>query len=292
MTRTLNICAWFLLTVGLVNAHSQLQPRTSGGDPGYQDTSSLFIALDLSDQQKAPQTNGQSVPEKIEQERELEKEEQSKRVLGVIPRFGVTDRQDAPPLKPRQKFRLFTKSAFDPVIVGIVGIQAGLSQADNSFPEYGQGAGGYGKRFGAAFADEVSAGFFSNFAYPTLLRQDPRYFRLGKGSFKRRFFYSIKQELVCHTDNGGRSFHFSNLLGALSGGSISNLYYPESDRGFGLTMSRAGIAVLYGTAGGLFNEFWPDIHRKLFQRKNKKKVDQPPGDTKGNTKSEKPKNPS
>lgn len=216
----------------------------------------------------------QSSPPKTNQEREAEEKERSQRILGVIPHFGVTDRQDAKPLVPREKFHLFVTSAFDPVTIGITGIQAGLSQADNSFPDYGQGAAGYGKRFGAAFADEVSAAFFSNFAYPTLLKQDPRYFRLGKGSFKRRLFYSLKQEFICHTDNGGRAFHFSNVLGALSAGSLSNFYYPERDRGFELTMSRAGIAILYGTGGGIFSEFWPDISRKLFHKR--KKVDQAP----------------
>jgi hypothetical protein len=207
--------------------------------------------------------------------RQQEKKEQSERVLGIIPHFGTTDRQDAPPLTPGGKFRLFARTAFDPVTVGIAAVQAGVSQADNQFADYGQGAAGYGKRFGAAFADEVSANFFSNFLYPTTFKHDPRYFRLGAGGFKRRLFYSFKQELVCHTDQGGRSFNYSNVLGALSGGALSNIYYPASDRGFKLTMSRTGLALAYGTAGGLLNEFWPDISRKLFG-KHTKNVDPGP----------------
>ena len=95
-------------------------------------------------------------------------------------------RQDAPPLAPHEKFHLFAKSAFDPISIVVVGVQAALSQADNQFPAYGQGAQGYGKRFGAALADEVDAGFWSNYAYLTLLKEDPRYFRVGEGSFLRR----------------------------------------------------------------------------------------------------------
>ena len=159
-------------------------------------------------------------------------------------------------------------------------------QADNQFPGYGQGSQGYGKRFGAALADSVDAGFWSNFAYPTLLKQDPRYFRLGEGSFSRRVVYGIKQEFVCHTDKGGRSFNFANVLGAFTSGAISNLYYPgktlirtipasatspampvyENERGLELTVSRASIALGYGVAGGLFDEFWPDIQHKLFHK--------------------------
>jgi len=122
-------------------------------------------------------------------EKEMERKEQSQRALGIMPRFGTTDRQDAPPLTGGGKFHLFARTAFDPFTVGIAGMQAGISQADDQFPGYGQGAAGYGKRFGAAFADEVSSSLFSNFLYPTLFKHDPRYFRLGNGAFKRRLFY-------------------------------------------------------------------------------------------------------
>jgi hypothetical protein len=206
---------------------------------------------------------------KNQQEKEIERKEQSQRVLGVLPQFAVTSRQNAPSLTPWEKFHLFARSAFDPVQFGIVGLQAGLSQATDEFPEYGQGAQGYGKRYGAALADEVSAGFWSNFWYPVLLRQDPRYFRRGEGSFKHRVFYGIRQEFVAHADHGGRAFNFSNVLGAFTAGGISNAYYPSSDRGFGLTMSRSAIALAYGMAGGLFDEFYPDIHDKLLHKRKK-----------------------
>ena len=202
-------------------------------------------------------------------EEELQKKEQSQRILGVIPQFGVTNRRDAPPLSEEQKFRLFVRTAFDPVQFAIVGFQAGLGQAENSFAEYGQGVSGYAKRYGAAFADQVSSGFFSNFAYPVLLKEDPRYFRLGEGTIQHRVLYSLAQEFVCRTDKGTRRFNFSNILGAFTAGGISNVYYPPPNRGFGLTMSRSGISLLYGSLGGLVDEFWPDIDQKLFHRKKK-----------------------
>ncbi|MBS1850255.1 MAG: hypothetical protein JST79_05040 [Acidobacteria bacterium] len=215
----------------------------------------------------APQTPAStSAPDK-QKEKEIEKKEQSQRVLGVLPQFAVTDRQDAPPLSPGSKFHLFYKSAFDPVTLGILGVQAGFSQAENEFPDYGQGAAGYGKRYGAALADSTSSGFFSNFFYPVLFKHDPRYFRLGSGSFRHRLGYSVTQEFVAHRDRGGKTFNFSNVLGAFTSGGISNAYYPRSDRGFELTMSRSVIALGYGMAGGLFDEFWPDIHHKLFHKK-------------------------
>jgi len=209
-----------------------------------------------------------------ETEKDIQKKEQSQRILGVVPLFGMTSRHEAPPLTTGQKFHLFAKSSFDPFEYAAAGFQAGLGQATNEFPGYGQGAEGYGKRFGASLADQVSSNFFANFFWPTLLKEDPRYFRLGEGSFKHRFFYTLAQEFVTHTDKGTRRFNFSNFFGAFSSGGLSNLYYPETDRGFSLTMSRSAISLLYGSAGGLIDEFWPDINRKVFHKHQKQALQQ------------------
>src|SRR5207248_6668091 len=190
-----------------------------------------------------------------EQEKQVQKKEQSRRLLGIIPQFGVTSRQNAAPLTGAEKFHLFRKSAFDPIEFGLVGLQAGIEQASDQFPGYGQGAAGYGKRYGATFADQVSSGFFSNFLYASLLKEDPRYFRVEEGSLKQRIGHSLAQEFVAHTDRGGRSFNFANVLGAVSAGGVSNIYYPSSDRGFGLTMSRAALSSGYGCLGNLVDEF-------------------------------------
>lgn len=218
-----------------------------------------------SDRQSKTGEQKQSEEQK-QHEQTIEKKEQSQRVLGVIPQFGTTSRHNAPPLTSAQKFHLFAKSAFDPVELSVVGLQAGLSQAEDEFPEYGQGATGFGKRYGATLADEVSSGFFTNYFYPVLFKEDPRYFRLGEGTIRHRLIYSLKQELICHTDTGARSFSWENVMGALSGGGLSNAYYPQAERGFGLTMSRGAIAIGYGSLGGLVDEFYPDISHRLFHR--------------------------
>lgn len=212
-----------------------------------------------------PQAPQPAASQQQSEQQEL-KQEESQRILGVVPLFGVTSRHNPPPLTSRQKFHLFVKSAFDPFVFGAIGIQSAISQAEDEFPEYGQGAAGYARRYGAAMGDSVSSNFFSNFFYPVLLKEDPRYFRRERGSIKRRIGYALAQEFIAHTDRGGRTVNFSNVLGATTAGGISNLYYPDSDRGFVLTMTRAGIALIYGSAGGLMDEFWPDINRKLFHK--------------------------
>jgi hypothetical protein len=233
-----------------------------------------LVWVSLSQVTLAQQTTPIPPPPSPEQIKKVEQKEASQRMLGVLPQFGVTNQKNPSPLLPRQKFRLFYRTAFDPVEFAVVGLEAGISQAGNSFPGYGQGASGYGKRYGAALTDQVSSNFFGNFAYPVLLKQDPRYFRMGEGPVKRRFVYALGQEFIGHRDGGAKTFNWPTSLGALTAGSISNAYYPAADRGFGLTMSRAGVALLYGSLGGLGSEFWPDISRKLRHRKE----ELPPGD--------------
>ncbi|MGA2372346.1 MAG: hypothetical protein ABSG11_16895 [Candidatus Korobacteraceae bacterium] len=194
------------------------------------------------------------------------KQEEHQRALGVVPMFGMTSVKNAPPLSSKQKFELMARTLYDPFTFVAAGLTAGVGQASDSFAEYGQGASGYGKRYGAALADGADSNLFSNFVYPVLFKQDPRYFRVGEGPIKLRIYSAFKQEFVARKDSGGYTFHFSNVLGAFTAGTISNTYYPQSDRGVGLTVSRASIALGYGCLGDIFLEFWPDIQGKLFHK--------------------------
>jgi hypothetical protein len=263
MVRTPIFCSFALIFILILALFSpkQFTAQQTPTSPASPSATTQTAGAD----QKTPPAAQQRTEE---DEAALQKKEQSQRLLGVAPLFSVTSRKDAPPLKTGQKFHLFVKSATDPFVFAATGFQAGLSQATNEFEEYGQGAAGYGKRFGASLADSTSSNFFSNFAYPVLLHEDPRYFRRGEGSFKRRFFYSLAQEFVTRTDHGTRTFNWSNVLGAFSTGALSNAYYPDKERGFSLTISRSSISLLYGSAGGLIDEFWPDVQKKWFHKKS------------------------
>jgi len=215
------------------------------------------------------QTNPPTTPQ-TSSSQSSQTEQEQERVFGVVPQFSVTNQANLTPLNSGQKFRLFLRGAYDPFTFFSSGFQAGLSQASDEFAGYGQGAAGYGKRYAATFADQVSSGFFANYFYSTLFKEDPRYFRLGEGSTRHRIFGALEQEFVVRKDSGGRTFAWENICGAFTSGTLSNAYYPSTDRGVGLTLSRSVIAILYGSAGGIFSEFAPDIDRKLFHHKKKK----------------------
>ncbi len=192
----------------------------------------------------------------VEVAEEQMKVEEKQRVLGVLPNFFVSYIPDAAPLNSKQKFKLAWKTVIDPFTLVFVGGAAGVEQAQNHFEGYGQGAQGYGKRFGAGYADTVSGTFIGGAILPSLLKQDPRYFYKGTGGVPARFLYAIANAFICKGDNKRWQANYSNMLGSLAAGGISNLYYPAQDRsGAGLTFENAGLGIVSTAVSNLFQEF-------------------------------------
>jgi hypothetical protein len=170
--------------------------------------------------------------------------EEKQRVLGVFPNFYMAYDWNAPAMTAKRKYILATRSVFDPVNLAVTGVVAGVQQAENTYPTYGQGAQGYAKRYGAGFATGSLNIMLGGAVYPALFHQDPRYFYKGTGTVKSRLWYAIYESVLCRGDNGKQQFDYSGILGSLSAGAISNLYYPPSDRGVSLTF----VNTLWGTA--------------------------------------------
>jgi len=169
------------------------------------------------------------------------------RIGGVIPNFYSTYDWTAPPMLAKQKFQLSFRSIIDPVaFLAVAGI-AGAEQYKGIFPAYGSGIEGYGKRYGAAFANHVSGTLLGRAVYPAIFHQDPRYFYKGKGSIRSRALYAISAAVIARGDDGRWKPNFSRVLGNFSAAAISNLYYPASDRGVSLVVFN-GLA---GTGGPL-----------------------------------------
>jgi carboxypeptidase family protein len=184
------------------------------------------------------------------------KVEEKQRVFGVLPNFYVSYVADPEPLTSKQKFEIAWKTVIDPATFIFVGGAAGVEQAQNHFKEYGQGAQGYGERFGAGYADTITSTFIGSALLPSLLKQDPRYFYKGTGSVRSRAAYAIATSLICKGDNGHWQVSYSNILGSLAAGGLSNLYYPSQDRnGAGLTFENGAIGIGATAAANLFQEF-------------------------------------
>jgi hypothetical protein len=178
---------------------------------------------------------------------------------------------DYTPLSARRKFNLFLKQTHSPYTFVSAAFEATLDQAQDQWPEYGGGAQGWAKRFGATLADTESRRFIQTFALSAILHQDPRYFSSGKRALIARVWYSTTRVVVTKSDNGNSTFNTSELLGALLSSALQNAYYPREDRTFGDTMNRFGGALSSDAITNLMREFAPDMKR-LFRKHAPKKI--------------------
>jgi Carboxypeptidase regulatory-like domain len=183
-----------------------------------------------------------------------EREAEQQRVFGFIPNFYVTYHPDAPPLTTKLKFRLAWKSSIDPITIAGVAFLAGLEQASDQYSDFGQGALGYGKRFGAGYADVFASTFLSGAVFPSLLKQDPRYFYKGTGSTKSRVLRAIGNSVTCKGDNGNWQVNYSNIAGTFAGAALASTFYPTNNPGM-FTLSNGFIRLGESSLAGVVQEF-------------------------------------
>jgi hypothetical protein len=177
------------------------------------------------------------------------------RIGGVIPNFYSSYDWNAPPMQSKQKFQLSARSIVDPVSFLVIAGIAGMEQHQNVFPGYGGGIEGYGKRYGAALANHVSATLLCKAVYPSIFHQDPRYFYKGKGGVRSRAFYAMSAAVIAKGDDGRWKPNYSNVLGNFSAAAISNLYYPSSDQGVSLVVFNGLVNTGADAASNLLREF-------------------------------------
>ena len=180
--------------------------------------------------------------------------EEKQRVLGIIPNFYVVYDPNPAPLTTKLKFRLALKTSTDPFTVAGVGAFAALNQAGDT-PNYVQGWKGYGERVGAAAGDGFSDILIGGAILPSLLHQDPRYYYQGTGTTKSRMLHAISYPFICRGDNGKLQPNYSSVGGDLSSAALSNLYYPQSDRGTGLIFQNFAITTGERMLSTLVQEF-------------------------------------
>jgi hypothetical protein len=201
-----------------------------------------------------------------------------KRILGIIPNFQTKDDtpQNQKPLTVKQKYILAWHQTVD--ISAHIGnaFQAALQQAGDSQPHFGQGWGPYAERFGAAEGDQATSSFFIFGFLPSILHDDPRYFRRGKGSILSRIGYSATRTVITRTDAGTRTFNVPQVAGQLFQQSISTIYYPPVDRTAGRVFENWGTSLAFNSAYNVIKEFYPDFLHLVFHRHHDPPPDAPP----------------
>jgi hypothetical protein len=189
-----------------------------------------------------------------------------KRVFGVLPNYRTANETAVyTPIEVKQKFIIGAKDSFDYPLVLLAGALAGLGQLSDQNPSFGQGLAGFGRRLGTAYGDQAMGNLMTEAIYPSLLREDPRYFRRGSGSNWSRTWYALTRVMITRTDSGGRRFNYSEWVGNATAVAISNSWYPDN-RTVGANVGKLFEQVGTDAVSQVLKEFWPDIKRKLFHR--------------------------
>jgi hypothetical protein len=219
-----------------------------------------------SDESKAGQNQGDESKvgkSKLEQETGTIND----RIFEVMPNYGTVESNlRLPPMTTGQKYRLAGAGVFDKFTYPFIGTLAVIDQANNSPKSWGQGWGAYGKRYGASFADNGIGTYMTTAVFPTILREDPRYYQISEGRTSHRALYALSRLFVTYTDAGTTRFNYSEIIGNSVAAGFSNVYHAPEDRTVGRNLGTLGMLLMWDGVSNEMKEFWPDIRRKLFHK--------------------------
>jgi hypothetical protein len=255
-----NACA--AIALGL-----QLWPTTAFAQSSSEDAARPIVALKQTSQSEPAsppqesesnaQTQASSAPASngVISQGSSDEGKQSKRILWIFPNYrAVSADTHLPPLSFKQKFWL-------------AGMIAGVSQANKSYPEFGQGAKGFGRYYWHAMADQAVGNYLTEAIVPAVTHEDPRYYTLGHGGFLKRTGYAVSRLLITRTDSGGQTFNFSEIVGNGAGAGISDTYYPAQEHTWTKTGQKWLTQIGLDGAFNILKEFWPDINHTIFHGK-------------------------
>ena len=190
--------------------------------------------------------------------------QQSKRILWIFPNHrAVSADAQLPRLSLKDKFWLATQDSFDYSSFVTAGMLAGIGQAKNSNPEFGQGSKGYGRYYWHAVADQAVGNYLTEAIFPAITREDPRYYTLGHEGFLKRTGYAVSRLLITRTDSGRRTINISEIVGNGAGAGISDLYYPSRERTWTKTGQKRVTQIALDGVFNIVKEFWPDTNQLL-----------------------------
>ena len=197
---------------------------------------------------------------------DTQSETEDRRILWIFTNHRTTDDSAAlTKLAPGGKLAIAWGDATDRAIFFQTAFISGIGQANISNPSFGQGIKGYSSRFGTTYADFAIENVMTEGIFPTLLHQDPRYFRRREGTGRSRLVYAIGRLFITRTDSGKNQFNYSEIVGSATSLTISNAYYPDG-RSVGNNMGRYAVQLGFDAASNVLKEFWPDLKRKLPRR--------------------------
>jgi hypothetical protein len=194
---------------------------------------------------------------------------QPKRILGIMPNYrAVSAGVKAPPPTPRVLFKVATENSFDYSAFVFVGVTSLLAEGDNAHSQLGKGVGGYWAYYWRGYLDKTDGNYMVDFAFPTLLHEDERYYAKGTGSIWNRGVYAATRVVITPHDSGQNGFNGAEILGRGVSQAISLTYYPSATQTLGGYSTKFAYAIGRDALTNVFREFWPDISTHLLHRRS------------------------
>lgn len=217
------------------------------------------------DEKKSAEASDDPCPVKPQDEQEGR---QTNRIMGVVPNFGAVSANTLlPRLTTKGKFWLATEDSFDYSAFIWTGILAGQEFGLKNYPEFGQGAAGYGRYYWHTFVDGTSGTYFTEAIVPWITHEDPRYYTMGHGGFFRRTYYALSRVVITKNDSGRATFNWSEVGGNALEAGLANAYYPPQERGAHQTAINWGAQLESAALNNIAKEFWPDVRDFLSRKK-------------------------
>lgn len=265
-----------LFTALLFLAVNASGSRLSAQEPSQASPSSEQSGTQTAQQPSDPKTDDKKDPPAadgtaVTGKSKLEKETGTvnDRIFTVMPNYGTVENASAlPPLTTGQKYRLASAGVFDYFTYPFCAGLAAISQANNDPKSWGQGWGAYGKRFASSFGDNGIGTYMTTAVFPSILKEDPRYYQMGHGPFKKRAWHGVERLFVTRTDSGHDRFNYSESVGNAVAAALSNTYHPAEDRTVSRNITTFAMLIMWDGVSNEMKEFWPDIRRKVFHKQS------------------------
>ena len=178
---------------------------------------------------------------------------------------SLPDDPSVHPSTGAEKFHTFVDEARSPLTLGAVGIDAGLMrETELGFIPKPQPY--LIDLYKVVLIQKESSAFFGKYLYPSLLKQDPRYYPSTSSSFLGRATYAASRVLITRNDSGERRLNTSYFLGVLTSVAIATAYRPYWTRSPSTTFNAFGSTIGSDAGVNLFHEFGPGIRQMVKSR--------------------------
>ena len=270
--------ATLIIALGASPAFAQTQTSSSasGTDQSTQtqQTTQTLQTTGTAQAGQTQQTAGQD-KDKKDEKKDVKKDEKKEdpnnpkndRLFLVVANYATVEHPAViTPLRAKEKFKLGAEDAFDTYSIPLAALLAAIAQAKNDDPAWGQGWLPYGKRLAAGYGDTVIGSFMTTGVFPSILHEDPRYFRKGTGTKGSRSLYALKRIVLIRADSGRTEFNFSEFGGNAVAAGISLTYHSREDLNFSSWAGDYATQIAIDVIANQAKEFWPDIRKKVFKR--------------------------